>query len=782
MRRVRSFGWVLALVAIVTVSSFAQESSPGGEKPVLHLDASRNTVEGPPTKGLPTSPSAVIQESPVQDPGVVPGIPIARQTTPQEPKPESKPQEKKPETQLKDVDVIEQLNQARSQIVPDLGATTATLSREQLESLPMGLDASFNQVILRLPGVAQDSFGQLHVRGEHANLQYRINDVVLPEGITGFGQELDTRFSESVRLITGSLPAQYGFRTAGIVDIQTRTGVIEPGGEMSLYGGSYGTWRPSVDYGGSEGKFSYFGNVSFDHNEIGIENPTRSRRPIHDDTNQGKGFLYTSYVLDDTSRLTVMGSASYSTFQIPNTPGLPAGTSPNGNPWVAGTFDSSHLNEDQLEQGYYGVVAYQRKIGDLNLQLALFGRSSSVHFTPDPIGDLFFNGVASNVNRTLTSGGLQLDSSLDLKNGHTLRAGTEVIDQGLVARTSTLVFPTDVNGDPTGPAFPVADNSTAFALFYGLYLQDEWKLTPQVTVNYGARFDVLAASFDHENQLSPRANLIYQPTDQTTVHAGYARYFTPPALEVVRNEDINKFNGTSNAPSVTLDDPIKAERANYFDIGASQKLLPGLQVGLDGYYKTARNQIDDGFFGQTLILSTFNYRKGKVEGVEFTTSYTNEGFTSYANLAYSSAKGRDIISSEFLFDPAKLAYSQNHYIFLDHDQTVTSTVGVSYLVKESFGTTRPYLDWVFGTGLRRDGMDAAGNVIPNGDHVPAYYTVNLGAEQTYKLDDKHTLTARVDAVNLADRVYELRDGTGIGVTAPQFGMRRGFFGSLSVNF
>ena len=62
-------------------------------------------------------------------------------------------------------------------------------------------NAAFNQTLLRAPGVAEDSFGQLHVRGEHANLQYRINDVLIPEGITGFGQELDTRMLSSVSLI-----------------------------------------------------------------------------------------------------------------------------------------------------------------------------------------------------------------------------------------------------------------------------------------------------------------------------------------------------------------------------------------------------------------------------------------------------------------------------------------------------------------------------------------------------------------------------------------------------
>jgi len=136
-------------------------------------------------------------------------------------------------TELPNVTVVGRLDQARSQIQPDLGATATTFTSQQIQNISQGADAPFNEVILRAPGVAQDSAanGDLHVRGEHANLQYRINGVLLPEGITGFGLELDPRFVEKMQLITGSLPAQYGFRTAGVVDIQTKSGVFENGGE-----------------------------------------------------------------------------------------------------------------------------------------------------------------------------------------------------------------------------------------------------------------------------------------------------------------------------------------------------------------------------------------------------------------------------------------------------------------------------------------------------------------------------------------------------------------------
>jgi outer membrane receptor protein involved in Fe transport len=615
----------------------------------------------------------------------------------------------------------------------------------------------------------------------------------LPEGSTGFGEELDTRFVDSLRLITGSLPAQYGFRTAGVVDLTTKSGAFAPGGEASVYGGSYDTIKPSFEVGGSKGNLNYFVDGSYDHNSLGIENPTSSATAIHDDTDQFKTFAYLSYIMDDTSRISVMGSASYADFQVPNTPGLPAGTNSNGIFWnqvgsgLPATFNSSDLNENQNEQNYYAVAAYQKSLEDFNLQVALFGRVSTVHFTPDPVGDLYFNGVASDVDRKLYSGGLQADASYKLGESHTLRGGLMVLDEYLTADTTTTVFNLDANGNPTGLAYPIVDNTAAHALFIGVYLQDEWKVLPKVTLNYGARFDLYYASFDKENQPSPRVNLIYQPTDATTLHAGYARYFTPPPLENVPSTSVAKFDGTSNASGTDLDDHARAERANYFDAGISQKLAPGLQVGVDGYYKNSVQQLDDGLFGQTLILQAFNYAEGRIYGVEFTTSYTTGGFSTYANLAYSVAQGQNWDSAQFLFDPGDAQYVQNHWIYLDHDQRVTGSFGASYLWKEEFGATRVYVNALYGTGLRQDGGGTedgtpTGAPIPNGASVPSYYSVSLGAEQSLKVGHKSQLKARLDVVNITDDVYELRSGTGVGVNAAQYGMRLGFFGTLSYVF
>ena len=687
-------------------------------------------------------------------------------------------------TRLDPVIVTDELDETRGLIEPSLGATSFIMDEQQILNLPQGADAPFNQVLLRAPGVAEDSAanGDLHVRGEHANLQYRINDVLLPEGITGFGLELDPRFVKSMQLITGSLPAQYGFRTAGIVDIQTKTGGFDQGGEASLYGGSYDTVRPSFELGGTQGNVSYFTDGSYDHNALGIENPTPSARAIHDLTDQYKTFTYLSYILDRTSRLTFMGSASYSDFQVPDTPGLPAGTSPDGKPWLPGSFDSSKLNENQNEQNYYAVATYQKSAGDLNFQLSLFARDSSVHFTPDPVGDLFFNGVASDVKRSLYSGGIEGDGSYALGANHTLRAGFSLLDESVDAISTTTVFPVDADGDPDGPEFPIFNSETLHGVFAGSYLQDEWRLAPGLTLNYGARLDRFDSSFDTESQLSPRVNLIYEPTDSTTLHAGYARYFTPPPVENVSGSTVAEFNGTSNASPTDQDDPVKAERSNYLDAGITQKFGPSLQLGLDGYYKRATNQLDDGLFGQTLILSAFNYAKGEVYGLELSGSYSHGGFTTYLNLAHSVAMGEDWDSAQFLFDQADLAYVKDHWIFLDHDQALSGSFGASYLWKEDRGDTRIYVDTLYGTGLRTDATAPDGSNIPNGGTVPAYYSISIGGEQSFKAGHHRAWKVRLDIVNLTDKTYELRNGSGVGVNAAQYGMRRGIFESASYSF
>ncbi|HEX4271251.1 MAG TPA: TonB-dependent receptor plug domain-containing protein, partial [Rhizomicrobium sp.] len=228
-----------------------------------------------------------------------------------------------PAEQTEDITVTaQQLSAARAGIQTQLGASTYTVTAKDIEAQPGGDNSLLNSVILQMPDVAQDSYGQFHVRGEHNQLQYRINGIILPEGISVFGQTLDPRLAESVKLIDGALPAEYGLQTGGIVDIQTKSGVFEDGGHVSMYGGSHNTLQPSFDYGGSVGHLNYFVSGDYDTNSLGIEAPYSTHTPDHDRTKQWHGFAFVQDILDNSSSLTAILGTSNDMFQIPNTPGL----------------------------------------------------------------------------------------------------------------------------------------------------------------------------------------------------------------------------------------------------------------------------------------------------------------------------------------------------------------------------------------------------------------------------------------------------------------------------
>jgi outer membrane receptor protein involved in Fe transport len=660
----------------------------------------------------------------------------------------------------------QELDISREAIVPSLGATRYTVGPDRINSQAQGENAPFNQTVLRFPGVAQDSFGQLHVRGEHANLQYRIDDVLLPESIPGFGQEISTRFADSISLITGALPAQFGFRTTGVIDIHTKNGAVFEGGETSLQVGSFDTVMPSFEYGGVLGKFSYYTSGSYLHNGIGIENPTRTANPIHDDTDQYKFFGYFSNIIDDTSRMTLLVGANHSDFEIPNNPGQTPMYMDRGR----STFNSAKLNENQSEDSDYEILTYQKKMGDLDFQASVFNRYSSILFRPDNMGDLIFNGVASRIDRDILSNGVELNSSYKLNDQHTLRAGFIFTEQHATIDTATLVFPVDANGNQTSDIPQrIVDNNDKYGYFYGLYLQDEWKPFDQLTINFGGRLDFVNA-FANENQLSPRINIVYKPFDGTAFHAGYARYFTPPPLEAVPQSSIAKFAGTTNEPAITKDSPVTSERSHYFDAGITQKIRDGWNVGLDGFYKSSHSTLDEGQFGQALILSSFNYNRGEIYGGELTSSYDHGPFSAYLNFAYEWARGTNISSAQFLFDPAEYAYIQRNWVFLDHDQRFTGSAGVSYTWNDWTGS----IDGLYGNGLRR----GFANTLKN----HPYETFNVGLQRLLRIPKLGTFKVRFDVVNLFDKIYELRDGSGIGVGAPQYGQRRGFYGTVAYDF
>jgi hypothetical protein len=169
-----------------------------------------------------------------------------------------------------------------------------------------------------------------------------------------------------------------------------------------------------------------------------------------------------------------------------------------------------------------------------------------------------------------------------------------------------------------------------------------------------------------------------------------------------------------------------------------------------------------------VVLTQFNWGSGYSEGAEFKVKYQNGNFKAYANLAYNITRAVDPVSNQYLLDADEYAFLLNNYHYTDDMQMMTGSAGVSYRWNKTLFTT----DLIYGSGMRSG--------FANTDHTTPYASVNFGVSQELpSAPGAKPLTVRFDIVNLFDQIYELRDGSGIGVFAPQYGARRGFYFGVS---
>ena len=665
---------------------------------------------------------------------------------------------------------------------PATTTSSATqIQREDIDSRPRGDSASVNEILATQPGFVYDALGQIYVRGNHANIQYQLDGVPLPDTVSGlFGQFLTPRLVENMEVITGGLPAEYGQRLSAVVNLNSRRPPPEGEGRLDLLYGSYETVTPGGFWGQKLGAVSYLVGGSLNWSNRGLDPPNPTTY-LNDKVQQARVFAKVDVDLNDRDHLSTLFSYSHDRFQIPIDPTLkPGNTTPDqyGNP--PPPYFPPDTQQTETENDVFGILSYRHDFSAArSLRIAGYFRHSAAKFFGDPqhaLGptqDLCPEGStdplecpgASNVNRRSDHAGLVADYLQRLGDQHTLKFGLSV-DQlwgntAYDAYARAFAPPPDFVRIGQGVDEPTATTG-------GLYAQDRYTVG-KLTLTAGLRADLQSASPGAgSNRLtdvgvSPRIGAAWAFTPDVVAHAFFGLLWIPPSVTDVAA-------GARLRNAVPPDQPIpydlRPETDRYAEVGLSARVLPALTLGLTLWGRLSTDQLDETEVGNTGITTPYNFAEGRAGGIEATADWIiTQNLTAFGNLTFGTAQGKGISSAKYLFDAAALA--NDAWQTLDHSQTWTANAGANY----RDGPTLVSVILAYGSGLRT-GSD-------NLSHVPGWVRVDLTlAHDFLNLPLKPTLA--IDVVNLFDAQYAYRLYNGFN--GSHWAPGRSVYVRASVNF
>jgi outer membrane receptor protein involved in Fe transport len=650
------------------------------------------------------------------------------------------------------------------------GASKYTFTAHDVANLPQGEATALNQVMLQMPGVALDQNQEIHIRGEHAGIQYQMNGILLPLDINNdptFTQLLNSYFVKSVSLMDGVLPAEYGYRTSGIVEISTKNGCDDAHNEFTIYGGQRDTAQPSFELGGCHGNFSYYVTGVYLHSNLGLSSATPGPDPIHDRTDQGQGFGYLTYSVSPTTQLSLITGMTVANNQFPNVPGeTPEFTLSGVNP---ADFPSADINSTVDQQDYYAVLALNGALGtNADYQAAYTIHYNRENFNPDPISDLIYQGIAPKVFDSDFSNAVQANLTYRLGNEHTLRGGFYFGEYGVEADNTSQVFPIKGGTTFTVP-ISITNDLNKINLVYGVYAQDTWQLSEKLSVNFGSRWDRVSGLVN-DSQFSPTINFVYKPRRKTTIHAGFARNFQVPNFQGI-SPGITALKNTTGGvgPGIPLSTKLDAETDYTWDVGYTHQITPQLVLSQDSYFRIDRHYIDEGQFGFVPVDAPFNYVRGYGAGLENSLTYNLENLALRVSAFVAREEVRGAATGQYNFPPlAQLQYLDRHYIVLDHTPLVGASAGAAYRWK----TYQFTFDGLFSSGLR-GGLD-------NRTQLPKVWQFNASAAKTLEVPGLGRIENRIILLNIFDRTNLIRPATGIGVFQSAYGPRITVYDALTI--
>jgi outer membrane cobalamin receptor len=648
-------------------------------------------------------------------------------------------------------------------------ASQSTLERHDIEQLPRGDTASVNEVLATQPGFVYDAFGSLFARGNHANIQYELDGVRLPDSVSGvFGGFLSPKFIENIEVITGGLGAEYGERLAAVVNLNSRRPSDQGEGALEMSYGSFGTLNPSGLFGKRVGNLSVLMGGSFRDSNRALD-PQAISPVLHDRGDEERGFLRLDYELGDRDHVSAVGTFSRNFYRVPIDPTVKpvdpnqpdGGRFPDqfGNP--PPPFFPRDTNSTETELDGFGLLSWRHDFdARTSVRVAGYYRHSygflfgdaphALGPTQDPCSiDDQGNAscaTASDVTRRADHGGGNAEYLVRLGEDHVLRVGGGV-DQLLGRDDFTFYTRSDVLQGPD-PALTARGRDTSHATSGGAYVTDRATFGKFV-VNAGLRFDFQKVSFigtpDQATQtgFGPRLGIAYVFSPDTVIHAfGGLMWMPPPVLDTPAAARIL---GVVPADQPVVYDLVP-ERDRYAEIGIESRVIPALTLKLTAWGKLSNDQLDDVEVGSTNLISPYNFKQGRAGGIEAgVVGVVTSRFSLFGNVSLERAQGRGIATAKYLFSADDLA--NPGWQILDHVQTWTANAGGTLRL----GGAQASALMNYGSGLRTGPA--------NDKTVPDHVRVDLTLGYDFKGVPGRPMIA-LDIVNLLDARYAYRISNG----------------------
>lgn len=668
-------------------------------------------------------------------------------------------------------------------------SSTYGVSRKDVELLPRGNNVNLEDVLVTIPSAVYGSLRQVHIRQDHANLQFRIDGVPIPDTVSStFTDVITPRAWERADIILGGMPAEYGNRTAAVIDITTKSGTKPGFGSAQIFGGSNQTVNPSFEYGGTIGeKFRYYILNSYTTTNRGIEPPTLGHSIFHGQSERNQTFIRGDYQHDNRNNFTWLFLNSVAKYQIPTQPGQEVDPSGKIVPLLQASrpgftpVPSQAIDEFQKENNQYAHMVWRHDINSNNFfSLAGYFRHTRATFKTDPFNVLAYTAdpaepfSAADQDRMAYSGGIRLDYTYVHSKEHLVKAGFQIDRTQAINKTRLFAFnrldPNDPESDPTGTVIGLNADNRLIGYRQEFWIQDQWTPHEQWTFNIGVRGDAVQYLVS-EGQVSPRIGVTYRYNTANVFHAYYGRMFTPPNLEAISFAKLNTI-GTTAQPENLTNNTVRAERAHYFEVGSYHALTSWIWLELASYYKLSRYLSDAGQFGTTPLLNFFAFQRGWQRGIDGALKVqVTDNLTARGNVGWGQCKGYGLQSGHFLLEQKEIDdINSRGGVFCDHMQTLTSSAVVSYRFQERTTFTGQML---YASGLRT----AAEGGKTNSIHSPSYTIYNTSITHVIPLPwDNQKLLLGFDVVNLLDQKYFINQGEGsIGLGVSHAGMPRSFF-------